>query len=267
MSSLRPRLVVTDLDGTFLSPDGTVSQANAEAVVAAREAGLEFLIATGRPLRWLDEVSDIAGVHPLVIASNGAMLYDTGSGEVLRSHPIDPAVASDVVMDLRREVTGTSFAIEQGWRYGVEPTYLRRPLGQDIVFEGPFEKLVGDAPFVKLLAQNHQYSADRLAELAGEVIGDRLTVTHSSDDGRGLLELSPAGVSKASMLAEHCRARGIAAEEVAAFGDMPNDLAMLQWAGMPYVMEGAHPAVLGVGTVIGSNADSAVGGVITGWLD
>jgi hydroxymethylpyrimidine pyrophosphatase-like HAD family hydrolase len=90
-----------------------------------------------------------------------------------------------------------------------------------------------------------------------------LAATHSSPD-RPLVEVSAAGVSKAATLAALCERLGIAPDEVAAFGDMPNDLEMLAWVGMPYVMAHAHPDLLALTdtVVIGSNADSAVGATI-----
>lgn len=66
--------------------------------------------------------------------------------------------------------------------------------------------------------------------------------THSG--GRGLLEISASGVTKAGTLAELCAGRGIDATEVIAFGDMPNDLTVLDWAGTGYAMGNAHPDVL-----------------------
>jgi hydroxymethylpyrimidine pyrophosphatase-like HAD family hydrolase len=56
--------------------------------------------------------------------------------------------------------------------------------------------------------------------------------------------VSAPGVSKATTLAELCAERGIDAADVIAFGDMPNDLAMLAWAGTAYAVAGAHPEVL-----------------------
>src|ERR687890_541800 len=87
-----PALVACDLDGTFLSPDGTVSELNARAVLAAQGAGIPVVFATGRPVRWLDVIADLPGAHPTVIASNGAALYDLGAGELLDRICIDPEV-------------------------------------------------------------------------------------------------------------------------------------------------------------------------------
>ena len=113
-----PRLVVTDMDGTFLSPDGTVSEQNRTAVLAAQQAGIMVLFATGRPIRWLDVIRDLPGAHPTVIASNGAVLYDLGTGELLDRICIDPAVALRAVLELRSTVPGTVFAFESGTRFG-----------------------------------------------------------------------------------------------------------------------------------------------------
>ena len=58
------------------------------------------------------------------------------------------------------------------------------------------------------------------------------------------MEISGPGVTKASTLALLCEELGVAPEEVVAFGDMPNDLAMLRWAGTSYAMANAHPSVV-----------------------
>jgi hydroxymethylpyrimidine pyrophosphatase-like HAD family hydrolase len=59
----------------------------------------------------------------------------------------------------------------------------------------------------------------------------------------GLAEISAAGVTKASALARLCERRGILPRDVIAFGDMPNDIAMLGWAGTAYAVSNAHASV------------------------
>ena len=69
------------------------------------------------------------------------------------------------------------------------------------------------------------------------------------------------------MLQRFCARLGIEATDVAAFGDMPNDVAMLSWAGMPHVVSNAHPLLLGGSfTVVPSNHESGVGQTIQAWL-
>lgn len=277
----RPRLIVSDLDGTFLSPDGTVSSRNAAAVTAAERAGIGVIFATGRPLRWLDPVlghldRDIpaaAGLEgALAIASNGAMIYDLVRREVLESELISAEEAVAAITELRAAIPGVVFGLDSGHQAGYEPGYRAvRGISWDIDADpyarvADLDELLDSAPFGKLLVLHPDSDPDRLTGQVREVLGDRLAATHSSPT-RALVEVSAPGVSKAAALSRLCAARGIAAAEVAAFGDMPNDLEMLSWAGMPHVMAEAHPDLLALGVpVIGSNADSAVGATIERWL-
>ena len=265
-----PRVVVTDMDGTFLSPDGTVSAENRAAVLAAQEAGILVLFATGRPVRWLDVIRDLPGAHPTVIASNGAVLYDLGSGELLDRVCVDPLVALEAVRAVRAAVPDAAFAFESGTRFGHEDGYrLWRsdPAVDPALFTGPAEQIAHTEPFVKMLVQSQALDADRLLADVLAVVGDRLTVTHSAAHGVGLVEVSGPGVSKASMLARCCARLGVDPADVAAFGDMPNDVAMLSWAGLPHVVANAHPLLLeGPYRVVPANAESGVGRTIQDWV-
>jgi len=265
-----PRLIVTDMDGTFLSPDGTVSPVNSGAVLAAQRAGIPVLFATGRPVRWLDVIRDLPGAHPTVIASNGAVLYDLGTGELLDRIHIDPLVALHAVAELRRAIPGAVFGFESGLRVGYEPAYTtwRDDADDDpAVYRGVPEEMAHAEPFVKMLVQHTTVDPDDLLARVRGVVGAALTVTHSVTRGIGLVEISGPGVSKATMLRRCCERLGIAAEDVAAFGDMPNDLDMLGWVGMPHVVANAHPLLLELGvTVVPGNDNSGVGRTIRNWL-
>ena len=74
------------------------------------------------------------------------------------------------------------------------------------------------------------------------VVGDRAVVAFSG--AGGLAEVSAKGVTKAAALAGWCAELGIDAGEVWAFGDMPNDLPMLTWAGRSFAVANAHDDVL-----------------------
>ncbi|MBA8795783.1 hypothetical protein FHX74_003424 [Friedmanniella endophytica] len=269
-----PKLIVSDLDGTFLSPDGTVSPLNAEAVRAAEGAGITVMFATGRPIRWLTPVADLPGVHPLVIASNGAVLYDLARREIVDQQLIAVAAAADAVAEIRTALPDVAFGVETGEEVGYEEHYqLTHRLDAGTaggstpwVSRGRAEDLVRAGDFVKLLVQHPELSADALVAELRTLVGDRLTVTHSVLSGRALAEVSALGVSKATMLARHAARLGIEPADVAGFGDMPNDADLLGWVGRPHVMADAHPTLDGLGLRIGSNADSAVGRVLLGWV-
>ncbi len=108
---------------------------------------------------------------------------------------------------------------------------------------------------LKILAYHPDLDPDAFLTLARLAIGDRANVTRSSPSA--LLEISGPGVSKASTLALCCAERGISHEEVVAFGDMPNDVEMLTWAGQSYAMGNAHPDVIAAasGRTVANNED------------
>ena len=89
----RPRLVATDLDGTLLRTDGSLSPRTVEALGAAEAAGIHVVFVTARPPRWLDALADAVAGHGTVICGNGAFVYAVGSRTVTEVHGFDPAVA------------------------------------------------------------------------------------------------------------------------------------------------------------------------------
>jgi hydroxymethylpyrimidine pyrophosphatase-like HAD family hydrolase len=121
---------------------------------------------------------------------------------------------------------------------------------------------VMNAPISKLLARVEGLNSDAMLARALAVVDDGVaTMTHSSIDG--LLEISAYGVTKATTLAEVIASRGFAAADVVAFGDMPNDAAMLAWAGHGVAVANAHPDVLAVvNEVTASNDDDGVAQIL-----
>ncbi len=260
-----PKLIATDLDGTFLSPDESVSQLNSEAVLAAQEAGITVLFATGRPVRWLKVIRGLPGAHPTVIASNGAALYDAHADTILDRVCIRAQDALDAVERIRTVVHDVSFAFESGTKFGHEPHYLTwqpSDSGDPDIFAGPLEVIIHE-DLVKVLVQSQSLHSDELLARVDSVIAGRLSATHSSARGYGLVEVSARGVDKGAMLARVCARMDIDPSDVAAFGDMPNDISMLNWVGQPYVVANAHPTLLARGfTRVPPNSESGVGQTI-----
>ena len=113
-------------------------------------------------------------------------------------------------------------------------------------------------PAVKLMLRHTEHSPDVLVSRARAACGHLAEFSHSSAADT-LLEISAAGVSKASALARLCESRGIDRSDVIAFGDMPNDLPMLAWAGYSVAVANAHPDVRAAADeVTASNDESGV---------
>ncbi len=158
---------------------------------------------------------------------------------------------------------GLAFAIEYGADFVHEPAYPvafehRRNDTRTVTAAELLERAAA-----KLLVRHPgRDSADLLSQVR-PLVGRLAEVTHSTPVGPGLLEVSAAGVSKATALARLCAGHGIDAADVVAFGDMPNDLPMLEWAGRPYAMANAHPDVLAaVPTRAPSNDEDGVAVVL-----
>lgn len=243
---MNPRLIATDLDGTLLRTDGTVSSRSVDALRAVTDAGLETVLVTARPPRWLDELAHVVGARGVAICGNGAFRYDVAERRVFGARTIDGEVVAQIVRDLRREIPGTGFAAERSTGLAAESMFAAiHDHPEDLVTTSAIE-LLEDAAVGKLLARNPHLTDEEFITAATEVVGDRAIVAFSG--AGGLAEISAAGVTKAVALAHWCQELGIGAEQVWAFGDMPNDLPMLTWAGRSFAVANAHPEVRAVVT-------------------
>jgi Cof subfamily protein (haloacid dehalogenase superfamily) len=256
-SAVTPRVVASDLDGTIVRSDGTFSDRTVATLAAVEGAGATFVIVTGRPVRWMHSIAERTGHRGLAVCANGALLYDLHTEEVVRSWLLSTEAARDVVTALRAALPGIAFAVERlELGFAHEPGYRPRWDSSDPITQGPVEQLL-TPDVVKLLARHEDLGSDELLAAARSAVQERAELTHSSSDG--LLEISAVGVSKASGLATVCAGLGVPAAEVVAFGDMPNDLPMLAWAGTGVAVANAHPEVLAAADeVTGSNDDDGV---------
>ncbi|TAK70394.1 MAG: hydrolase [Actinomycetota bacterium] len=212
------RLFATDLDGTLLRTDGTLSARTAAALARAAAAEVEIVVVTGRPPRWLDAVPGVTGNPGIALCANGAVELDLATGRILAVRPL----ASSAVDEAMARLTA---------------------LGLAFVFD--VEEV--DGHVVKLLARGEPGAApaDAVLPRAAAALRGVAEVTHSGGPVT-LLECSAGGVTKGTALARHASGRGVPAAAVAAVGDMPNDVPMLQWAGRSYAVANAHPDVLAV---------------------
>ena len=262
------RLIASDLDGTLLAPDGTLPPATADAVRAAHARGVHFVVATGRPSRWLHCLEPLADLEPLVIASNGAVVYDLAADRVLRRHAFAPEQVRAIADAVRSAVPGVTFGLERGDLFGLEPGSPSDHAHFPGVVHRPLGELIDTVtPVVKLLIYSTEVGCDELAErVAPAVLGLATATTSVIHDRFGMVELSVPGVTKAVALAEICADLGVASADVVAFGDMPNDLDMLDWAGRGFVMADGHPSLLGRFPLAGTCASGGVGRTIRALL-
>jgi hypothetical protein len=258
----QPRLVATDLDGTLLDDEGRLTERSEDVLVRLQNLGVHVVIVTARPLRWMDELwARVGGGRGVGIVSNGAITYDIGSREVLDLQGLSAEAGLPMVEAIREAVPGTAFALECLGGYRHEPAYVD-------LHPTPPDMRVGDLaglwdePAVKVLAQHLTLDPDEFRARVTDVVGTSATPTWTTDR---LMEISAAGVTKGVALASLCERLGIEAEEVVAFGDMPNDIPMLTWAGTSYAVANAHETVLAAADhVAPSNSEDGVAVTLAG---
>lgn len=263
--AMRPRLIATDLDGTFLGAESRPHPANIEAAHRIMEAGIEFVVATGRPPRWLEPITQLRELDPMVIGNNGASVGRLTAQTPDILHPVDP----DLVRGFLDRIPAglePSIAVEYVSSWGREATYPGIQSEDQLV--GDLDEILDAEPVLKVLARTEHADTDAWSEIAVEAAHGELECTFSWTDTAGTVELAAPGVSKGTALAELLRERGVDPAHVAAFGDMPNDLTMLHLVGHPFVMAGSHLSLFDRGfTEIGHHYDGAVGQQLLSWLD
>lgn len=236
------RLVATDLDGTVIRTDGTLSSRTCSAIKDVQASGVQVVFVTGRPTRWMADVARVTGHTGLAICANGAVVYDLAAEAVVERFVLECQAVADVVATLRAALPGVSFAVENSSGFSREPDYPLRD-GMPHIPHSTLEELVSE-PAVKILVRHGDRDVDDLLAAARAAVGSAVEITHSAAGGPALLEVSAAGVSKATTLARLCEERGIEPSAVITFGDMPNDLPMFAWAGTAYAVANAHRDVL-----------------------
>ncbi len=264
------RLIASDLDGTLLRRDRTISDRTRTALRRAQERGVVVVLATARPPLTTRLFAEHAGVSGHAICSNGAILYDITRDELLGHQTLDVGVAQRLIVALRDAAPGVCFGLVQGRDFACEPDYAaiarvedHGRLLEDLSLGDALDLLV--SPTTKLVIRHpERMPPDLLTTLQGLGL-DGFEATHS---GAPFLEVVAANVTKGWALAALCAQLEIDATQVVAFGDAPNDAAMLRWAGHGVAVANAYPAAIeAADEVTLSNEDDGVAVVIERLLD
>jgi HAD superfamily hydrolase (TIGR01484 family) len=266
----KPGLVASDVDGTLLDAMEQVSERTARAVDKVTASGTPFILVSGRPPRWIPKVAQAVGLTGYAVCANGAVLYDLGSDRVVSAHGLEPVLLGDVAHALEDVLPGIRLAVERpapatpdGPAFLTESAYAS-PWGDGENFAVSRAEILGKTA-VKLLVRHEGMTSEEMAVAARAVLDDAVTVTFSTS--RGLIEISALGITKATGLAEAADLLSLDASSVVAFGDMPNDIEMLRWAGHGVAMANGHADVLAIADEITApNVEDGVAQVLERWF-
>lgn len=262
-------MIASDIDGTILGHDGKISERTIRAFHACRDAGIETVFVTGRPPRWLQPLREQMGHTGTVICSNGAVVWNLEVDSVVSAHAMELDLVlrvRDIIKELRPSAI---FAAETLTGLHVEPGFVENDESGILadITPAPLEKTLGrDSGVLKFLAVVREGTADEFLAAVRPAVGDLASVTHSTPSV-AMLEIALPGINKAVTLAAYADSLGIDARDVFAFGDMPNDVEMLRWAGHGYAMANGHPdAISAAGQSAPHFDDDGVAQVLEGRL-
>ena len=232
------KLLASDLDGTLVGPPGASRRARAPCSTPATPRASRSCSSPGA--RRAGSTGSATGRSGPPSAPTARSSSSCRLGRVLEATTFDPAVVLEVAARLRQCCPVRRSGSRRSTGFAMEPAYVRR-YDDGPARSAPLEELRrGRAQVVKILLRVPGSRSDDLLAAARPVLSGRGRADalqrgrrHARDrgargqQGRGA---GPAG-----------RALGIDAADVVAFGDMPNDIEMLRWAGLSYAMSGGHP--------------------------
>ncbi len=274
MAKPRYDLIAVDLDGTLFGPDGKVSSGNAKAVAAAREAGIEVVICTGRSMvesmtaiRAIDADKPAMGraIAPMVCAG-GAVVSDAASGRTLHRWPMDASLVRRLCAhfaEMRRaplilkdrDAAGFDYLVVNSgpietpsqWWFDVMDVEVKFI---DDIAHDPHPEHTVRVGFAATTTVMHElargvhaaFGRETLTQHFAAVLGVSKSPHGVKDDGIQILEVFDRQVSKWTAVHRLAQEQGIPRERVAAIGDEVNDVAMIEGAGLGIAMANAVPA-------------------------
>lgn len=261
------RLVFVDMDGTFLSPDKTISAENLAVLDEAAERGVQFVPCTGRNVTGVPrELAE----HPCVrhaICCNGALIYDVRTNEVLREVAIERELVRSLYEDVRAlDITfdlfadGTVYAAADRWHVldemAIDPASLRQVKSVRTRCDEPVDRLIER---VGAICRVNVFYLDELgARGVWDAVDARPELIRSSSLPCNV-EITRAEAHKGAGLRWLCERLGVDVADTVAFGDSDNDLTMLEAAGDGVAMGNANDACRAVADhTCPSCADSGV---------
>lgn len=260
------RCVALDLDGTTLNSQGKLSERTRQAIQAALERRIHVIVASGRPVSSLpEEVVGIPGIR-YAVTSNGAVVRDLETGEILREYKLTPEAAEEILkltegMDVAYEtfIAGIPYAqasyVADPVRYGAAATavsYVRRTRKPVEDIRGFIRRHKEELDSIDVVIREGKEALWKKLETQVEDI----YVTSSVPQ---LLEISYKEAGKASGVRFLLGRLKIAREHLAAFGDGDNDSGMLRLAGVGVAVANAVPGCLAAADrITGSNDEDGV---------
>jgi Cof subfamily protein (haloacid dehalogenase superfamily) len=249
--------VVSDLDGTLLGSDGTFSPATTHVVDRLHREGIPFIVATARTPRAMRKV---AGHQRLgrVVCANGAIVWDATRDEILAQTCFDPAHLSGSLGRLRAALPDAGVALLSAHAMFLDDAFraLRHSVPVDAQRLSDVDGVLASHRIVMVAVRHPRLPAERLLPPTSQAfVGTGI----ASFAGPSVVDIAPADTTKAVTAAREMATLSCPADATVVFGDMPNDLPLLAWAGWACAVANGHRTVLAAADeIVPSNDEDGV---------
>lgn len=256
-------LIAIDLDGTLLRSDGSICAPSAEAIMEVSEMGVKVVLCSGRAPRSMMRIHEALGLKTVLIAHNGAQVYDPVKKAVILHETMPGELAGKVIEVARSVQPGVAAAVEVDGHCYTDT--VRNRAKSAVGSDGGGTALPGTGNHLQppVQAADLEHPAGSLAEVlhrpvtkvmfvgTSDVLGGiQMSLQAKLADKVGfsfsdlrLLQVVRGGVDKSTALAKVAALYGVPRQGVMAIGDAPNDMGMLAWAGLGVAMQNAWEEV------------------------
>jgi Cof subfamily protein (haloacid dehalogenase superfamily) len=244
------RLLAVDIDGTLLNSESQISQADLASLRHAHQSGVEVVLVTGRRHSFALPIAERLGFDLWLISSNGAVTRSLAGESFDRDLlPADTCrrlcramqeFRGHAVLTFDKESKGALVLERMDQLTGSIRHWLEKNI-DSIEFIVPLEDALVSDPVQAMFCGAIDRMRQALALLAGCEVQSRVTVHRTEYPHRDLsiVDVLNRGCSKGRALERWARHRGIPRDRVMAIGDNFNDLEMLAFAGVPFIMGNA----------------------------
>lgn len=250
-NSMKPRIIFSDIDGTFLTPESRVSPRTAEALHDVLRQGIPFALVSARMPEAIYPITHRLGVTIPIVSYSGAYVL-TDREELLFSETMAPEPTRRLLAVLEKEYPDAVVNYYAGRHWYVRDrenervqTEIRITSAQPV--EASFEErlMAGEVPNKILLM-----AEPSLCETAEKDLAARFPAFHVVRSAPFLLEIMDRSVSKATGIDVLLQHYGLGREDALSFGDNYNDLEMLEATGTSVAMGNAPDGVKAAATCV-----------------
>jgi Cof subfamily protein (haloacid dehalogenase superfamily) len=253
------KLVAVDLDGTLLNDAKKISKQTLDALCCLKDRDVRIVIASARPPRSVRAIYQSLNLDTLQINYNGALIWDEPNRQAVFHRPLERGIAReiiDVARDLYEEVLVTCEVMDRWYTDRIDQTHTTetgRLFKPDVI--APLDEFCS-LEITKLLLLADPAIIARLEPVLLDHFGKQVMILQTDEH---LLQIHHPKAGKAAALKRVAAHYGVSMDNIMAIGDAPNDVGMLQLAGVAVAMDNAHFVVKAVADWIApSNNDHGV---------